>query len=41
MAETNGSPTPDRLAELERENAMLRAELAQTRTRLDIRVQPQ
>lgn len=29
MAETTGNPTPDRLAELERENARLAAEVAQ------------
>jgi hypothetical protein len=28
MAETNGNPTPDRLAELERENERLAAEVA-------------
>lgn len=33
MAETNGNPTPDRLAELERENARLRAELALSEAR--------
>jgi hypothetical protein len=32
MAETNGNPTPDRLAELELENAQLRAELNSVRT---------
>jgi hypothetical protein len=36
MGETNGDPTADRLAELERENARLRAELRSMRTWHDV-----
>lgn len=36
MAETNGTPLPDRITELERENARLRDELAEARSRLDL-----
>ncbi len=35
MADTNDNPTPERLAELERENARLRAELAAAEARLN------
>ncbi len=36
MGETNGNPTPDRLAELERENARLHLELAKVTGLLSI-----